>query len=192
MSPTAVAKTEVLNAADNTPIVDSKKTGSATGATHTLRQRGLYTKLVNTDAREPERGEAVFELTIELTAFDTDAFIRKVAHREEAISNRAHNGFSYVIEDPEGVVSFGEDKAELKASETTVYQGSGSPAFRIPEAESRKLTLQVNFRLDDEHADYYRLDLRFLEWATSEAAVDANRWQSLHLQQAETDYAVLP
>jgi len=192
MSSAAVAKTEVLNTADNTSIADTKKTGSATGATHTLRQPGLYTETVSTDAYEPERGEAIYQVTMEMEAFATSVYVRNSSYRFDGpVANEAQDGFSYTIDDPDGVTSFGEAEATIQAPEATVYQGSGSSALYVPSRESRMVTFRVNFRLE-ESADYHRLHLRSLQWATTEAAVDVNRWQSLSLQKAETDYAVLP
>jgi hypothetical protein len=192
VSPTAVAKTKIVNAADSSPIADSKKTGSATGATHTLRQPGLYTKTVSTDAYEPERGEAIYEVTLDMEAFATSVYVRNSSYRSDGpVANEAQDGFSYTIDDPDGVTSFGEAEATIQAPEATVYQGSGSSALYVPSRESRMVTFRVNFRLE-ESADYYRLHLWSLQWATTEAAVDANRWRSLAAQKAETDYAVLP
>jgi hypothetical protein len=195
MSKLALHKSEIVAATTDTPLADDRISGTARSGKHTLRTSGVYARLVDTSAQWDSYGTASYQIKLELTAFDTNAYIRKQTHRwGQTVSNVAHGGVAYAVENNKSkIVAYGTDKSTLTAS-TLLWRSGGLSAYYIQEGESATATLTVKYSLDGKGPDgLYRVRADALQWAKTQSSAESGQWQSLSLADTTTtDMVGLP
>ncbi len=151
------AQADAIDAEGADDLDASQISGSATGATHTLRTGGTNAGEVETNAdlktnssATDDDDEGVFTIEFEVTAFEQDVYIENSAARGATTSSA---GVNYILEGSDGdEVTDGAVSANLDSSADVV-----NGRFLVREGDTETLTLTVEY--DPDTSGFYKLQL---------------------------------
>jgi hypothetical protein len=153
--------------------------GAATGDVHTLRTEGVILEFVsstetlktNTDTTTSD-DQGTFVVKVDVTAFETDVWINKVAASGTPFV--AGNGVNFIVEDTNGNQVADVNVASTTASLTSTADTDGT-RFIVNEGETETFTLTVTY--DPATSGFYQVQFYSVNAATSNGNASAAKRQ---------------